>query len=237
MGMHHFLKDRYYTDGSARSIRKYQSRLQYWLHVAMEETFLKGGMNALTKMTVAGRGNLKQLPRRGAFIIMSNHQSLYDAPLIIAAMPRALGARVAVGAATDNFFRSWLQSKPTRLLLNTYPIDRDSSGRHKGLSERLVDGNTPILVFPEGTRSRTGQLGEFHCGLARISLKNHTPILPVVVKTYDAWPADRRHPHWNRPRVAVTFLPPIHPDGSDSPEELTTKVKNAIAKSLRLADW
>lgn len=236
MGMHHFLKDHHYTDGSARSIRKYQSRLQYFLHIIAEGTVLKGGMKVLTKIKISGRTNLRKLPKRGAFIVMSNHQSLYDAPLIIAAMPRTIGARVAVGAATDNFFRSWLQSKPTRVLLNTYPIDRDGSGRHNGLSERLIDGDTPILVFPEGTRSRTGKLGEFHNGLARISLKHQTPILPVAVKTYDAWPAERRHPHWNRPSVRVNFLTPIYPDEGESAKELSNRVKNAIAKGLRLAD-
>lgn len=232
MGMHHYLKDKHYTDISARSVKKYQSKWRYLGYYLVEGAILNSGMHLLTKMTVTGRRNLKSLPTEQAFIVMSNHQSLYDAPLIVAAMPRKIGARVAVGAATDNFFRSWLQSKPTRILLNTYPIDRDDSGRHRGVSACLVKNGTPIMVFPEGTRSRTGNLGKFHQGLARIAIENQVPIVPVAVRTYDAWPADRRHPHWNRPAVEVHFLEPIEPTANETPEQLSNRVRRAIATKL-----
>lgn len=220
-------------DSSAKSLGKYHSSWRYLARLIIQSIILRPFLRVVLSIKLGGLKNFANIDCRKPFIIMPNHQSHFDAPLIIGTMPRGLAARVATGAATDNFFRNWLQSKPTRLLVNTYPIDRDDSHRHQGISTRMIESNVPILVFPEGTRTRTGQLGDFHEGLAHISIATGAPIVPVAIAgSMQAWPAGKRIWRWGRPKVRVTYLAPIYPDQDETADHLTARVKSAIANSL-----
>lgn len=216
-----------------RLVKKYLSQWRYGVHWAVQATALHAWLRDKLTITVNGLNNLVKLPDDRAFIIMANHNSHFDAPLVIDSLPTEIGARVAVGAASDYFFKNYLQSKPTRILLNTYPIDRAGESKYRGLSEELVRQGVPILVFPEGTRSRTGELGVFHQGLARIALSQNVPILPVAITgTHDAWSAGSKTWTRGRPSVTVNFLPIIAPDTYETAEQLTDRVRADISANL-----
>lgn len=219
---------------NAKLVRKYHSYWRYLGHRAVQTVTLQRWLRKNFRVTTNVENNLVQLANYRSFIIMANHQSHLDAPLIIGSLPSKLSARVAVGAASDYFFKSYLQSKPTRILLNTFPIERSSGGRsHRGLSADLVKSGVPILVFPEGTRSRDGKLGKFHTGLARIAIETSTPILPICLfDTNLAWPVGRKQPLSGQPSVAITFLPLIQPQANETAEQLTRRVKKVIQAGL-----
>lgn len=219
------------VDSSAKRLNRYHSKVLYWLRRGVQAVLLRPFLRRNFTVTVKGVSHLKQFS--DPVIMMSNHQSHLDALLIIGSLPHQIAARTAVGAATDNFFRNWLQSKPTRILLNTYPIDRDKSGRHQGVSRRLIDEKISILVFPEGTRTRSGNLGKFHTGLARIALDTNVKILPIAISgAFQAWPYSSKRWHKGKPPVEVNFLPMIKPKDNETPQELTERVKSVIASSL-----
>lgn len=231
--LHHWFRDKQMVDKSAYDLSRYHSVWRYLLRYLIQGLLLSGLLHLVLRIKVTGRKQLRHLDSSKPLIIMPNHQSQFDAPLVVALLPRRLGSKAAVGAATDNFFRSWLQSKPTRLLVNTYPIDRDNSHRHSGISSKLVAERVPIVVFPEGTRTRTGKLGSFHDGLSRIAIDRNATIIPVAIDgAYLAWPADRRIWRWNRPLVKVSFLKPIKPQAGESPAALTDRIKQAIAVAI-----
>ena len=79
-------------------------------------------------------------------------------------MPRKISRYVAAGAAADYFFDVWWRKGLTSLFFNAFPVDRIGlRGRH-GLATSLLDDGVPLLLFPEGTRSRTGEMGVIQAG-------------------------------------------------------------------------
>ncbi len=119
----------------------------------------------LTKVTVVGIENAKKTD--APFIAVANHSSHLDAPLILGALPRNKARYLAAGAAADYFFdvkwRKWL----TALFFNAFPVDRGTSRTSPGMSKKLLDHNVPLLIFPEGGRSKDGAMGKFKAGAGR----------------------------------------------------------------------
>ena len=116
----------------------------------------------LATVTVLGREHLEGC--HGPFVVVSNHTSHLDAPLIIGALPRKLARYVAAGAAADYFFDVWWRKGLTALFFNAFPVDRTGLRGRRGLATSLLDDGVPLLLFPEGTRSRTGEMGNFKPG-------------------------------------------------------------------------
>lgn len=200
---------------------------------ALQLGLLRPWLKSNVTIGVSGLDNVSKLLPNEAFIIMANHQSHLDTPLVVGTLPAKIASRLAIGAASDYFFKNYLQSKPTCMLFNTYPIERGSNKKHQGLSNQLVTDGVPILVFPEGTRSRTGELGEFHTGLARIALENKVSILPVaMIGNGRAWPVGRSKPIAGKPKVVINYLPIITPTEKDTPESLTKKVRQIISRHM-----
>src|SRR4030095_4700846 len=103
----------------------------------------------LVTVTVLGEEHLKGLSR--PFVVVSNHGSHLDAPLILGSLPRKLGRYVAAGAAADYFFDVWWRKALTSLFFNAFPVDRTGArGRH-ALATGLLGAGRPLLLFPEGT--------------------------------------------------------------------------------------
>lgn len=219
--------------GKRVSTKKYRSTWRRIVRRALQSSLLQLWLKSNVTIGVSGLDNVSKLPPNEAFIIMANHQSHLDTPLVVGTLPAKIASRLAIGAASDYFFKNYLQSKPTRMLFNTYPIERGSNKKHQGLSNQLVADGVPILVFPEGTRSRTGELGEFHTGLARIALENKVSILPVaMIGNGRAWPVGRSKPITGKPKIVINYLPIITPTEKDTPESLTKKVRQIISRHM-----
>ncbi len=144
------------------------------------------------------------------FLVIANHSSHLDTPLIFGALPRRLSRNLAAGAAADYFFQAKLRSLPTRLFFNAYPVDRGGMRAHRGMSGRLLDSGIPLLIFPEGTRSRTGAMSRFKSGVAALSTQHDIPVLPIaLVGAYAAMPYGAKLPVAGRPDVHVVFGTPL----------------------------
>ena len=147
--------------------------------------------------------NTERVPLSGPVILASNHASFIDPPLVGAPVHRPLSY-----LARDTLFdvpglnwllRSW----------NVVPVDREGGGAAglRKILEALQRGNA-IIVFPEGTRSRDGQLQHARSGIGLIVLKSEAPVVPVrVFGTFDAY---GRHLRFPRPRrLAVKYGRPL----------------------------
>ena len=154
------------------------------------------------------------------FILVANHSSHMDTPIILSALPRRLRKRTAVAAAADYFYRNRLVAWLVSLLFNTVPIERMGGGtKDSSHLDKLLDDGWNLLLYPEGTRSRGSGLGRVRRGAAVLASHHNLPIVPIRVSGTAAamppgavWPKRLRGRLFSRRhRVEVAFGEPIEP--------------------------
>ncbi len=120
---------------------------------------------------------LEHLPAKGGLVVVSNHVSNLD-PVVVGC---ALTRRIHFMAKVELFKIPVLATIIT--LLEAFPVNREKSDRHaiRKALELLQTGNV-VGVFPEGTRSKTGELQKPHIGAAMLAVKANVPILPMALK-------------------------------------------------------
>ena len=165
-------------------------------------------MKTFARIKYEGRENLTGV--QAPVIFMSNHTSHLDTPAIMAGLPGRIRRRTAVAAAMDYSFQDRGVNKKfyslfVTLFLNAYLFSRDgASFIRKSLSYSgfLLDKGFSILIFPEGTRNSTGQMGAFKTGTGLLAVKMKIAIIPVRVKNLDSMlPKDAGFPRFGRGSV------------------------------------
>lgn len=174
---------------------------------AVRHTIWRNLFHAVGGYRVRGRAPYE------AMVVVANHASHADTPALVAAFPSPY--KPVVVAADDYWYRSPLVSRLLELAIGAVPVTR-SGGGYEGLVEgaqKVLGTGSSLLVFPEGTRSVDGTLGEFRSGAARIAKEFDVPLLPVaVVGTHALWPKGGRL----RPGpVEVRLGRPIQPEDLD----------------------
>jgi 1-acyl-sn-glycerol-3-phosphate acyltransferase len=165
---------------SQRSLSK---RLWYgFLHVVCRLLAV-----ALFRVRVSGR---EHVPAEGAALVLSNHQSHFDPVLIGLACDRRLNYLARKTLFGFPPFRWLIQS------LDAIPIHRDGLGL-EGLKETLrrLKRGEMVLIFPEGTRTRSGEMGAVKPGFSALAMRADAWLVPVAIEgAFDAWPPRRRFP-------------------------------------------
>ncbi|HHX77067.1 MAG TPA: 1-acyl-sn-glycerol-3-phosphate acyltransferase [Firmicutes bacterium] len=123
---------------------------------------------------VEGRDNI---PSKGPLIVCSNHISWLDPPLIGVIMPRKVHFM-----AKEELFDIFLLGAAIKKL-DAFPVKRGSADL-KTIKTALkhLKNKEFLSLFPEGTRSKTGEIGEALPGVALIALKSEAPVLPAAIK-------------------------------------------------------
>jgi 1-acyl-sn-glycerol-3-phosphate acyltransferase len=182
---------------------------------------------AVFRIRVFGR---ELVPKSGGVLVVSNHQSHLDPVLVGLAFDRRLNY-----VARDTLFGfapfAWLM-----MSLDAIPIDREGTGLG-GLKEslrRLRDGEM-LLIFPEGTRTRDGEVGQLKPGFLALARRAKVPLLPVGLDgSYESWPRQNLVP---QPAVIqIRFAAPLSPEmmSTMSDEELLSEVDCRIRQSYEL---
>ena len=144
----------------------------------------------------------EHVPRHGPVLIVANHASFLDPPLVGGAAPRPLSFM-----AKAELFRIPLFGGLIRRL-NARPVRREGAdaGALRAALRILQEGGM-LLMFPEGTRGPEGALRPAKPGAAMLALLSGAPVVPVLIRgSGRAWPRGRRLP---RPvKVVVRFGPP-----------------------------
>ncbi|MET0851581.1 MAG: lysophospholipid acyltransferase family protein [Candidatus Rokuibacteriota bacterium] len=145
----------------------------------------------------------EHVPSSGAVLLVSNHSSVLDPPIIGGACPRAL-----CFMAKAELFRIPLLGALIHNL-NARPVRREGSDS-RALKDalRVLQGGDALLVFPEGTRGPEGELREAKAGAGMLAVASGAAVVPVYIRgTGGALPRGRMLP---RPRkVEVRFGPPL----------------------------
>ncbi|MGB0716584.1 MAG: AMP-binding protein, partial [Phycisphaerae bacterium] len=207
-------------------------------HLMPIRWMLRGGVGLFMKTYVRVRTHgLKNIPDKGAFILAPNHSSHLDSPSVLEAVSGK--RRVWVAGAQDYFFNTAMKRFVFGKVLDTIAFDRKSDGveglRRCGDALGRGDG---LLIFPEGTRSLTGEMQPFRIGVSVLAVERSVPIVPVHIdRTYDLFPKGRRFIHPGV--VTVRFGKPIHPpelkDDDDHYEAFRTVTAELEAAVQKLA--
>lgn len=195
---------------------------------------------AFAWLTVEGRRHLDAVT--GPVVYAANHQSLLDAPVILAALPPRRRYAVATAAGKEFFaahFHPGGRSRRQRftnslnyylacLLFNVFPLPQREAGARAALRHlgELLGAGTSVLIFPEGRRTYAGEIGPFQPGIGMVAARLRVPVVPVRLEGLDRV----LHRSWRMAapgRVRVAFGPPLEPrDGSY--DELARRVEDAV---------
>ena len=170
---------------------------------------------------------------RPPVIFVANHSSHLDAPLVLTSLPPRWRERTAVGAAADYFFDVWWRAAATALVFNAFPVERAGARKSTRLARDLIAEGWNVVVFPEGTRSRDGWVGDFRLGAARLAVENGIPAVPVAIRgSYQAMPRGRGWPVKGRPPVTVRFGRAVRPDEGEDPAVFNERLRARLATTL-----
>jgi 1-acyl-sn-glycerol-3-phosphate acyltransferase len=155
------------------------------------------------RLDIHGRDNL---PPRAPFVLVANHASHLDAIVLGAILPARFVGTVFPIAAGDTFFTKRASSIFATACMNALPIWRKNCGAHslEDLRERLAGGECVYILFPEGTRTRTGAMDKFKPGLGRLVAGTDVPIVPCYLRgPFEALPPSGKIPRWKKISVVI----------------------------------
>jgi 1-acyl-sn-glycerol-3-phosphate acyltransferase len=227
-------------------IRRHMRRMDVpWARCAparfARESILQFGLRPLmgmyTHLTVFGRERFDEIPP--PVVLVANHSSHLDTPTILRALPLKWRQRTAVAAAADYFYNKRAVANAVALIFNTVPIMRRGGGGVNGGAfdhvDHLIEQRWSLVIFPEGTRSRAGELGRLRSGAAVIAQRHGIPIVPIrITGTHDAMPPGRNWPKRvhgffsRRHRLEVHFGPPIAVVPGEDPSQVMDRVRRYL---------
>jgi 1-acyl-sn-glycerol-3-phosphate acyltransferase len=129
-----------------------------------------------TKVDISGLNNI---PKEENVLFVSNHQGNFDIPLLLGHLPLSVGFVAKVELKKIPMVRTWME------LLHCVFLDRKDPRQSleaivKGIGY-LKEGYS-MVIFPEGTRSKGNEMGEFKAGSMKMAVKSKVKIVPVTIK-------------------------------------------------------
>ena len=180
-----------------------------------------------SRITINGAENI---PKSGATLFVANHQSYMDIPVMMSVVDRPIGFVAKEELGKIPFFAQWIVYM--KCVLITRGDTRKALAAILQAAKLLQQGHS-LVLYPEGTRSIDGNLGEFKAGSLKAAQKGKTMVVPVAIDgARDIMP---RNSFWMyKTEVTVTVLPAISAETVQAMDtkELAMVVKKQIAGAL-----
>lgn len=175
------------------------------------------------RLSVKGKENI---PANGPFIIAPNHQSFLDGPVVTSGLSFST-LKDCYFYATEEHVKSKARQSFARQC-NVILMQRANLKTSIQNMAQVLRAGKNLIIFPEGRRTNTGEMGQFKKTFAILSKELRVPIVPVrITGAFEALPRQKSLP---RPhKITVEYLPAIMPDPTKSYDEIVEQVKKAIA--------
>ena len=170
---------------------------------ALIALIIRGWLRIYHRFEIIGHENLR---RNRSLVIVANHSSHLDTLCLLAALPWRKLHRTFPAAAADYFFQSVPRTFIAAVVTNALPFARRVRVRRSLsiCSEVLKDPENILIIFPEGTRSETGETGEFKSGIGALVAGRDVAVLPCYLQgAFRAWPKGRHLPRPKKVRLIV----------------------------------
>lgn len=196
-----------------------------YIQSAITKLVKKAGMD----IDIKGYENV---PKEGPFMFISNHQSDFDAIALFYAMKeRRFGFVAKKELAKVPVLSKWMKITGTSFIDRKNPRQAIKDIME---AEETVKKGTPLCVFPEGTRSKSSEVGPFKTGVFKILEKTKVPVVPVSIEgTYKVYEANGNKV--KPAKVTLTFGEVIETKDftKDDFREFPEKIKEIIIKNKR----
>lgn len=183
----------------AETLETFPREPQMWMYALRSAAalLLRGWLRLYHRLRIDGR---EYLPATASYVLACNHTSHLDTLCLLSSVPLRKLHRAFPAAAADYFFSSLPRSAGSAILINALPFDRKIKGAESlaVCSKLLENAGNVLVIFPEGTRSTTGEMGRFRSGIGRLVAGTNLAVLPCHLSGGTrAWPKGKRIP---RPR-------------------------------------
>lgn len=184
------------------------------------------------RLQVSGR---EHLPEQGSFIIVCNHTSHLDTLCLLCCVPLAKLHHTFPAAAADYFFSSVPRTLMSSALINALPFERETKGAESlsVCSQLLANEGNILIIFPEGTRTTTGEMARFRSGIGRLVVGTALPVVPCHLSgALEAWPKGSFFPRPRRLRLRIGAAQTYSdlPQSKESVEEICADLHDRVAE-------
>ncbi len=159
---------------------------------------------------------LENLPQDKNVLFIGNHQGNFDIPIYLATMPRLIGFVAKIETEKMPLISTWMKHMHC-VFMDRSTVRKSSEAIIFGIKNLKAGKN--MVIFPEGTRSRGNEMGEFKTGSFRLATKSNCPIVPVTMDgSYKAMEANKHN--FIKSSVVNLYIHPVIDTSSLTKEEL-----------------
>ena len=177
---------------------------------------------------------LAKLPPPGPFVIVANHASYLDAPVLAAALPLRHVRRTFWGGDVAHVFSGPFWRFISRVA-HIFPVDVRSPAASLALASAVLTQGHGLVWFPEAWRTPTGELQRFYPGIGTLVEENGATVVPAYITgTFEAMPRWARLPHLRQ--ISVRFGDPLTAaelaagEGESAAARITLALEGAVAR-------
>jgi long-chain acyl-CoA synthetase len=211
-----------------------------WIRFVVYHLFLLPLTLVMCRVRVNGVERLAKVNASKPVLFIANHVTDVDAALILSALPWHWRSRLAI-AMSGEYLRDWRYPPATIAwfarakgkiayalaagLFNVFSLPRQSGFRRSfAYAGEAVDRGWSILIFPEGTETRDGQLQPFKAGIGLLVSELNVPVIPIMLR--GLFELKQRRQFFVSPgRVSVTFGDPIEFSREANAAEITNQLE------------
>ncbi len=180
-----------------------------------------------TNVKVYGEENL---PKDGAVLFVSNHQSNIDIPLLMCFIDKPKGFIAKIEIKKVPMIRTWMEWMGC-VFMDRSSLKKSAAAIIEGV--KILKSGQSLVIFPEGTRSKGGPMAEFKAGSFKLATKAKVPIVPITINgSYKVMEGNK---YLIKPATVELYIhKPIFTDNITKEEELELpkKVQKIVASKL-----